>query len=115
MRKILYSPGYGAGWTTWAGDAKVREIMLTYQPIIEFIEAGGKFKDADCNSTHPKKLHPLLKQLDADIKKACGPEAYAYYGGADDLVVRSVSGRVRIHEYDGNESVEEEGDFEDWL
>jgi len=31
------------------------------------------------------------------------------------LEIREVSGRVRIHEYDGSESVEGEGDFDEWM
>lgn len=42
-RKILYSPGFGAGWTTWAhSDASaVRRFMLEYQPFIDAVEAEG--------------------------------------------------------------------------
>lgn len=39
-RKILYSPGYGAGWTTWhMGPPDQQEFMLSYEPFIEALEA----------------------------------------------------------------------------
>lgn len=40
VTKILVSTGYGAGWSTWAPDDKRKEIA-EYQPVINFIEAGG--------------------------------------------------------------------------
>ena len=40
---------------------------------------------------------------------------YVYLGGCGQLTVIEVNGPVRIHEYDGAESVEEQNDFTDWL
>jgi len=105
VRKILYSPGFGAGWTTWNSGAVAR-YMLDYKPIIEFLEAGGRFSE--------KCEHPLLDQLQAECKEKFG-EGYVCVLGADDLRVKEVSGPVRIHEYDGSESVEEQGAFDDWM
>lgn len=39
-RKILYSPGHGAGWTTWESDPEVKRLMLDWPPLIAAIEAG---------------------------------------------------------------------------
>jgi hypothetical protein len=47
MRKILYSPGYGAGWTSWESDYELRKFMLVYQPIIDYVEKGGSFGEKD--------------------------------------------------------------------
>lgn len=42
MRKILYSPGYGAGWSTWGGDTpEQKKFMLEYKPFIEALECEG--------------------------------------------------------------------------
>lgn len=112
MRKILYSPGYGAGWSTWS-SGKAAKYILEYQPIIEFLENGGEFEFEECNMMHEDKLHPLLKQLVAECKEKFGETPYV--GGARDLKVMEVSGRVRITEYDGYESVEEEGGFSGWM
>ena len=112
-RKILYSPGWGAGWVSW-NDGKAAEIMLTYQPIIDFIEAGNSFTDKDFRgmyaSNGKSKTHPILVQMVNEIREATGnPDEYVCILGADDLRVATVSGRVRIDEYDGNESFTEEG------
>ena len=101
MTKILYSPGYGAGWTTWNSGPVARK-MLTYQPIIDFIEGGGKFDRAKPSATD-QDLHPLLQQLAKECLDEFG-EAYVCMLGASDLRVVDVSGRVRIEEYDGSES-----------
>ena len=106
-RKILYSPGWGAGWTTWNHDPRVKEYMLTYQPLIEFLEAGGKI---DRNGDD----HPLLVQLQKECLERFGVD-YVCTLGARDLEVKEVSGRVRIEEYDGSESVEEEGEYSGWM
>jgi len=103
-RKILYSPGFGAGWTTWVHEQPAKDYMLTYAPIVEFIEGGGEFGRDESD-------HPLLVTLKAECKEKFGAE-YVCVLGASDLAVLSVEGRVRIEEYDGSESVEEEGEYE---
>lgn len=118
MRKILYSPGYGAGWTTW-NDGDVASYMLTYQPIIDFLEAGNRFTDADTRTGGARgdaaylPSHPLLRQLQKECKKKFG-EDHVCVLGADSLRVATVGGRVRLHEYDGSESYEGEGEYEGW-
>lgn len=112
-RKILYSPGFGAGWSTW-NSGEVAKYMLTYQPIIDFLEQGGKFTDKDVSGTKKHPIHPLLKQLQDDCKEKLN-EDYVCVIGADDLKVVHVNGKVRIHEYDGSESFEEEGSFDGWI
>ena len=93
--KILISPGFGAGWSTWADghitdkDSLARRA-LTYQPIIDAIESGDwrdKSKRSDLS-------HLAEKELDG-----------MYMGGFRDLVIEEVDGPFRIEEYDGSESV----------
>jgi hypothetical protein len=102
MAKILYSPGFGAGWTTWAdGTKEFQYFMLTYQPIIDAIERGEKMSEA----------HPAVVQFVQDAASKFGME-YIYLGGAEDLRVREVKGLIRITEYDGNEGIEFKDDAE---
>jgi len=102
-RKILYSPGFGAGWTTW-NDGEVAKYMLTYQPIVEFIEGGGSFKDRECSDLPGYQLHPLLARLREECAEKFNAEHVCMLG-ADGLQVMEVDGDVRIEEYDGSESV----------
>lgn len=116
-RKILYSPEYGAGWVTWnRGNPEVASLLLTYQPIIEFLESGGRFTDDEIGtySTNYKPSHPLLQKLLKECEERFGEDS-VYLGGACDLKVKEVNGLVRIEEYDGYESVKEEGTFTDWM
>lgn len=40
MRSILYSPGYGGGWTSWHhGSDEERRFALEYAPFIEAVRA----------------------------------------------------------------------------
>ncbi len=101
-RKILYSPGWGAGWTTWEPDPRVKALMLTYAPIVEALERGDKVTEQ----------HPAVQQLLADVA-AIGANA-PYLGGLRDLTFREVSGPVRITEHDGNESIKTPADL-NWM
>lgn len=109
MRKILYSPGYGAGWTTWGGDTpEQKRFMLEYQPFIEWLERGNNLRD---DPEQYAVVQQFLQEWAAMFPGVSTP----YLGGLRDLQVAEVSGRVRIHEYDGFESIEEEGEFNGWL
>lgn len=120
-RKILYSPGYGAGWTTWADSTPgLQEFMLTYQPIIDHLEAGGSFPN-ESRIDYGNDGVPNLTRIACPVLRKFAEECLAkfgdvpYLGGARDLQVAEVSGRVRIHEHDGYERYEEEGDFSGWI
>lgn len=110
MKKLLYSPGYGAGWSTW-NDGRVDRYMTTYQPIIDFIEAGGSFSRDEVNydtsngGLSTEKMHPLLVELVRECAERFGVE-YICVLGAHNLEVLTVSDntQVRFEEYDGNES-----------
>ena len=81
---VLYSAGYGAGWSTWA-EREMRERMLFDPKVVAWVEAG---KVGEVPTDH------------------FGNE-YLYTGGADDLTIRwiTVGTQFRIHEYDGSEHV----------
>lgn len=114
-RKILYSPGFGAGWASW-NSGETAKYMLEYQPIIEFLEGGGEFTEHDIGGsiTKYKPRHPLLIQLNDECTKRFGAHHVCVLG-ATDLKVAKVSGRVRIDEYDGSETYVEEGCDEGWM
>ena len=94
MRKILYSPGFGAGWSTWM-DVPTK-FSCEYAPIISAIERGEKLNED----------HPAVIQFVADCKELY--KENAYLGGIGDLRIFNVpEGEVyRIEEYDGAESVQ---------
>ena len=93
-RKVLYSPGFGAGWVTWCdGPRAVQLLMLEWHPLIEAIEHGEK----------PTEDHPAVVSL-IEAVAALG-EAAPFLGGLSDLAVAAGRGQVRIDEYDGSESV----------
>ena len=100
MRKILYSPGFGAGWSSW-NSGEVAKYMLEYQPIIDDIEAGRDITES-------------VNKMCQEIKEKFN-EDYVCTLGSNSLVVAKVNGRVRINEYDGSESYEEENNYNGWL
>lgn len=85
---VLYSPGYGAGWSTWAHDQVSRKEMLFDVSLVDLVESGAEYEKLEAYAT--------LKWPDV------------YLGGLDGLriVWLPVGSAFRIHEYDGAESVE---------
>lgn len=81
---VLYSPGFGAGWSTW--NQEVPEIL--FDPVIvDFVEK----EQWDELETYATLKYPDL-----------------YLGGMRDLEIAwlDVGVEFRIHEYDGSESIE---------
>ncbi len=82
--KVLISPGYGAGWSTW----ECKELATDARLIDAFEHCISK-----------EKMHELCADLGyGDV----------YMGGFDQLRVVDVPvGTIfRVHEYDGYESIE---------
>ena len=82
---VLYSPGYGAGWSTWAYDG-ARKRMIFHPELAQAVLDGDRAK---------------VQQI-ADTSF---PDEYD--GGLDALSVCWVDEgcRFEINEYDGSESV----------
>ena len=105
-RKILVSPGYGAGWSTWSYDGdEARRFFLTYAPIIEAIEAGQPVGWDESRGADPIVPDSPMARFVADFTEKFG-EKPGYLGGARDLMVITVDTPFRVTEYDGSESVE---------
>jgi len=81
---VLYSPGFGAGWSTW--NHEYEEALLFDREIVEAVLAENR-------------------QLAEEIAERKYPDVYT--GGAEDLEVYWVSKGIRfeVSEYDGSERV----------
>ena len=86
---VLVSPGFGAGWSTWASD-EFKEWARYSPAVVAWVE-GGKASD-----------------IDELVKAELGEDAYFYTGGADDLEIEwlPVGTQFVITEYDGSETLE---------
>ena len=82
--KVLISPGWGAGWSTWEGAG-----LATNKRIIDAFERG------------------ISKE---EMKELCADLGYGdvYMGGFDELkIVEVPAGKLfQIREYDGSEYIE---------
>lgn len=89
---VLYSPGFGAGWSTW--NQEVPEIV--FDPAIVKLVEQDKWAEL---ATYVSLKYPGL-----------------YTGGMDELKVAWVpEGTLfKINEYDGSESIELKED-NDWM
>lgn len=116
MTKILYSPGYGAGWITWAScpSVEAKKFILTYKPIIDHLESGEKFERDSWNADDDDDLHPLLRQFKQELEEKFGMGDF-YVGGACQLEVENTKGRAfQVDDYDGSETVVYEEDLS-WI
>jgi len=91
---VLYSPGFGAGWSTWA-SSDIREQILFDPGLVDLVE-NEKWEEAQAYAT--------LKY----------PEFYA--GGLEDLQIKWIpqGTQFQITEHDGYESIETR-DSIDWI
>ena len=82
---VLYSPNFGAGWSTWNTEPRNRGILFDRE-IVELVLAGN---------------------LDAAISLAEKKYPGVYAGGGEDLEVTWVpkGERFMVEEYDGAEYV----------
>lgn len=88
---VCYSPGYGAGWSTWA-ESNQRETLIFHPKIVQAVEEGKQsIIDEDW----------LVENLGKEFENV-------YCGGAKQLQIKWVPEGFlfRINEYDGYEGVE---------
>ena len=93
MVAVLYSPGYGAGWSTWASP-EIREQIL-FDPVLVDLVEHERWEEA--------RAYVALKY----------PDFYA--GGLEDLHIDWIPVGIQfiVYEYDGNESIEKRDNI-DW-
>ena len=104
---VLYSPGYGAGWSTWNHEY-TPEIL--FDPVlVDLAEQNEKLFWEKHGDENYYEDYFIVPEIEEKMVKHCA-EKYpeAYLGGIGDLAVKwlPVGTEFRIHEYDGNESVE---------
>jgi hypothetical protein len=89
---VLYSPGFGAGWSSWANGNYVPDVI--FDPCIVDLVLDPRYEKED--KIERIKVHCALKYPDL------------YLGGLDDITVEWLPQGVafRINEYDGSESIE---------
>lgn len=94
MVAVLVSPGFGAGWSTWANTPPLKDWARFSPAVVAWVE-GGKSED-----------------IDELVKRELGEDTYFYTGGAGDLEIEwlPVGTQFRIDEYDGSESLEVSSD-----
>lgn len=118
-RSILYSPGHGAGWVSWEDDRKLKEFMISYQPIVDFVNDGGSFESYDLDifsgggvvKSRVEVLPDCLQSFISECQAVFGK--VPYLSGLKTVKVMVVSCPVRIDDHDGYEFVEFGGG--EWL
>ncbi len=126
---VLYSPGYGAGWSTWCDRESISQLrLITDSTLIQFV-VNKSFRTKFIKNMKDENLIPNFSKRNEDdndenryedtedkyeIQHAishilkCDIGDVPYLGGFDDLKVGliSVGSKFRINEYDGSESIE---------
>lgn len=93
MIAVLYSPGYGAGWSTWMEDSMVERALYCPRLVQFILENEGKYTP----QRHAK--------MEAICKEEFGEDAY--FGGLNQLEVDWVPKGTQfyIKAYDGSECI----------
>ena len=88
---VLYSPGYGAGWTTWCYNDDLVETLLFHPLIVEKVESGLEREIT---------TEWLIQQFGEKFEDV-------YCGGAYQLEIEwfPEGTAFRIDEYDGFETI----------
>ena len=120
MRKVLYSPGYGTGWSSWNGFNKQEKLWLCeYQPFIDYLEQHGRMPALPEQAwSDGYDITDLGMQVIRDWKAAFPDSPIPYLGGLKTLNIAYIEDheQYRIEEYDGSESVVTRDMYEDeWL
>lgn len=86
---VLYSPGFGAGWSTWADDDKGEWMIFDYT-LVQYALDGASGD-----------------QVEEYIVRVWGEEEYFYTGGWCQIKIKWVDEGEAfiITEYDGSESI----------
>lgn len=117
MKKVLVSPGYGAGFATWANRSKA---LAEDEILIRLVEEGKHLGETtekalwEAGVGDPdlaKDLRPLPASF-VFARRAYEIEGgFVHLGGVEDLMICEVEGSYCIEEYDGSESIRTS---EDW-
>lgn len=96
---VLYSPGFGAGWSTWGGSD--REFMLFAKPLVELALKGVKPVRAN-TLEEIDALYPKVRAVFEGAGLDC-----PYLGGWRDIQVAWLEPgtQFQVEEYDGAESL----------
>jgi len=96
VRKIIYSPGYGAGWSTWLHNVPT-DFACEYEPLIEAIE-----NEEDINADHE-----VMKQFTKEAEEKFDTTIYdSTMNNYFEIKEIEDDEEYKISVYDGNESVE---------
>ncbi len=103
-RKVLISPGYGAGWYTWN---RYKELLFD-EILIGLVEKQEHLKEnkEDVSDAFIKRCKEIVEKQGYNID--------IFYGGVNQLVVAKVNDKFRVAEYDGYETIEYFCD-EEWM
>lgn len=93
---VLYSPGFGAGWSTWMGDDHAA-VLLYHPKIVQLVEENKR----------DEITNDLCKEI-----LGLPAEDYVCTLGSMDLEIKWVEEgcRFEINDYDGSESIHIIGD-----
>lgn len=93
---VLYSPGYGAGWSTWNYDNDIENVMIFHPELVKLVEENRK--------------EEITEEL---IKKLANTEHYVCLLGVDGLTIEWLPKDTSfyIDEYDGFESIRTSDDL----
>ncbi len=103
---VLYSPRFGAGWSTWASADIAEQVIFDGDIAKLVIEKESLHKEGNSNLHKSPEFDSIVSKIEKLSLEKFGEDFYP--GGAADLALVWVDAGVqfKIYEYDGKESIE---------
>lgn len=95
---VVYSPGFGAGWSTWKSGDLALQMLYSYEVVEQIL------KDDEIRKRSQKGFARSAEFYDAIRQNF--PEHDTFFLQPLEVAWIPLNSPFRIHEYDGAESVE---------
>jgi len=110
---VLFSPGWGAGWSTWADDKYNEEHVrkMLFDPVLAqcIVEYTSRIRVLSGGRKSFPGSDAIYAAMQAELERIA-EERYPdeYHGGLESLQIAWLKRgtQFRIDEYDGNESID---------
>jgi hypothetical protein len=95
---VVYSPGFGAGWSTWKSGDLALQMLYSYEVVEQILKDDKTRKRSQKGLERSAEFYDAIRQY--------FPEPSTFFLQPLEVAWIPLNAPFRIHEYDGAESVE---------
>lgn len=94
---VVYSPGFGAGWSTWKSGDLALQMLYSYEVVDQILKDDKIRKRSQKGLARSAEFYDAIRQY--------FPEPSTFFLQPLEVAWIPLNAPFRIDEYDGNESV----------